>query len=65
MAAAIIRAWEWMRRHRVVTGVVGGAIWAAVMYPFVDALWIAVLCGVAFGGVVAAMLRRARRDEQP
>jgi hypothetical protein len=62
--SGVIRFLGWASTHRATRGVVAAAMWTAVIYPFLDGLIIAVLCGVAFGVGSAITVPAPRPPEQ-
>lgn len=54
--SAFLRFMSWLARHRPAVAAGAAILWTLVMLIFVDAVWIAAVCGIAFGIVLARSL---------
>lgn len=52
----LMRAWKWATSHRPAWGLLAAALWALIIWVFVDDILIAAICGVAFGVISATTL---------
>ena len=62
MSTGLTRVLRWATTHRPVVASVAAVVWTGVMLVFVDAFWIAAVCGIAFGIVLARTLAEPSHD---
>ncbi|HEY0699400.1 MAG TPA: hypothetical protein VGD43_16495 [Micromonospora sp.] len=62
MRDTLTRFLRWSAARRPLVMFVAAVVWTAIIYPFVDNAFVAALCGIAFGAVIAQTLPRPPRS---